>query len=432
MNTNVEVLENSKVRLTVEVDKEIVSKALTKAYKDMKSKFNVPGFRKGKVPRHMIEKIYGEKVFYDDAANNIINETFDNAIKENNVDIVAKLKYGDIQVTEIDSNKCIYKAIITIKPKITLGEYKNIELEIEGVSISDEEVDEYIRQEATKNAREINVIDRAIMPQDKVTIDFEGFIDGISFEGGAGTDFGLVIGSKSFIPGFEDQLIGKNIGDDVEVNVSFPENYHVDTLKGKPALFKVKIKDIHMTELPEINDEFVADVSEFDTLEEYKEDIRKKLAEKKEINRKNALIEQTIQKAIENANFEIPEAMIEEEIERQADLFAQNMQKQGLNIDQYLEYTGLTKEEFKENFRPQAVNQISAQLVLEEIAQQEDFEITDEEFDKELERRAAQYRMDVAKFREILNDSYKDGIKKDLKFQKAVDLLKDSAKIIEK
>ncbi len=428
---SLEKLENSKICLTVEVEKDVVDRALNKAYSEMKGKFNVPGFRKGKVPRNMIEKMYGAQVFYDDAANNIINGTLDNAIKENNVEVVARLKYGDIQVVEMNTEKCIYKATITVRPQIILGEYKNLEIEAEKLDVTDEEVNEYIEQEAAKNAREIKVEDREIRPQDIVTIDFEGFVDGEAFENGSAENHRLVIGSKSFIPGFEDQLIGKNVGDEVEVNVTFPEDYHAEDLKGKDAMFKVKIKDLYYTELPEINDDFVADVSEFDTLDEYKEDIKKNIAETKASNRKNEITNKVMQKAAENATFELPVEMVDEEIERNVEQFAQNMQKQGINLDQYLEYTDIDRDKFKENFREQAVTQLSNTLILEEIVKQENLEINDEDFEKELERRAVQYRMEIDQFKEKINDNYKESIKNDLKMQKAIDLLVETAKIIE-
>ncbi|OON94270.1 MAG: trigger factor [Candidatus Epulonipiscioides saccharophilum] len=431
LKTNVEQLENSKVCLTIEVEKDAVDKALKKAYTDMKGKFNVPGFRKGKVPRHMIENMYGSQVFYDDAANNIINETLDNAIKNNSVEIVARLKYGDIQVVEMTPEKCIYKATITTKPKVALGEYKNLEIEAEKLDVSDEEIEAYIKQEAAKNAREIRVEGRAIMPEDIATIDFEGFIDGEAFENGSAKDHRLVIGSNSFIPGFEEQLIGKNIGEEVDVNISFPADYHVDELKGKPALFKVKINDVHFTELPEINDEFVADVSEFDNLEEYKADVRKILSEQKINARKNEVIAKVLEQVIANATFELPVEMVNEEIERLVEQFSQNMKRQGVDLEKYLEYTGIDHEMFRENFKQQATTQLSNTLVLEEIAKTEDFEISDEDLEKELENRANQYHIPLDQFKKRINENYMDALKADLKIQKAIDLLVESSTIVD-
>lgn len=431
MKTNVEQLENSKVCLTIEVEKDTVDKALKKAYTDMKGRFNVPGFRKGKVPRHMIENMYGSQVFYDDAANNIINETLDNAIKNNSVEIVARLKYGDIQVVEMTPEKCIYKATITTKPKVALGEYKNLEIEAEKLDVSDEEIEAYINQEATKNAREIRVEGRAIMPEDIATIDFEGFIDGEAFENGSAKDHRLVIGSNSFIPGFEEQLIGKNIGDEIDVNLTFPADYHAEELKGKPALFKVKINDVHFTELPEINDEFVADVSEFDNLDEYKADVRKILSEQKINARKNEVIEKVLDQVIANATFELPVEMVNEEIERLVEQFSQNMKRQGVDLEKYLEYTGIDQEMFRENFKQQATTQLSNTLVLEEIAKVEDFEISDEDLEKELENRANQYHIPLDQFKQRINKNYMDALKADLKIQKAIDLLVDSSTIVD-
>ncbi|OOB78733.1 MAG: trigger factor [Epulopiscium sp. Nuni2H_MBin003] len=427
MNTKVQVLENSQVELLVEVGREIVENAITRSYNAMKSNFNIPGFRKGKVPRHIIEKMYGVEVFFDRAADNIINETFQDAIKENDIDMVAKLRSGDIEVTQMSKENMTYKAKVTVKPDVVLGEYKNQTIEVESSEVTDEEIDSFINQEATKNAREIKVTDRAVQPQDKVTIDFTGFVDGVPFEGGSGEDYALVIGSKTFIPGFEDQLIGKNIGDEVDVNVEFPEDYQSEELKGKPALFKVNIKEIEMTELPEIDDDFAADVSEFDTIAEYKADVKKNLTAKKEEERKIQISNSALDKAIENATFTIPENMIEEEIDRQLGQFSQNMSRQGLSLEQYLSYTGLDMEAFRENFKPQAEKQISGNLVLEQIANAEGFEVTDEEYEKEIEQRASQYKVETDKFRDFISEEYKDLIKGDIKIQKAVELLSETA-----
>lgn len=432
MKAQVEVMEKSQVKLTVEVDGAQVAKAVDAAYESMKKDFNIQGFRKGKVPRAMIEKMYGVEVFYNKAADIIIDETLFEAIEENKVEIAARIRPNELEVTEMNKDGMKYTAIITVKPEVTLGDYKNLKVETEKVEVTDEEVDQAVNQEASKNAREITVEDRAVMPQDKVTIDFEGFIDGEAFKGGKGEDYDLVIGSKSFIDNFEDQLIGKNIGDDVEVNVTFPENYHSKELAGKPAMFKVKIKGIKVSEVPEINDEFAADVSEFDTLAEYKADLKAKLAKDKEVNSKNVADQQAVENAVGNATIEVPEAMVDEQVERNIKNFENRMKAQGLELAQYLQFTGQDMEAFKANFKQDAEHQIKSRLVLEKIAEVENITVSDEEIDEELKQIAEMYRMPFEELKKSFANYEKETLAADIKVQKAAKVITDSAEIVVK
>lgn len=432
MNTQVEVMENSQVKLTVEVDGAQVTKAVDKAYEAMKKDFNIQGFRKGKVPRAMIEKMYGVEVFYNKAADILIDETLFEAIEEHKIAIAARIRPNELEVTEMNKDGMKYTAMITVKPEVTLGDYKNLKVEAEKVEVTDEEVEEAVQKEANKNAREIAVEDRAVMPQDKVTIDFEGFVDGEAFEGGKGVDYDLVIGSKSFIDNFEDQLIGKNIGEEVEVNVTFPAEYHVATLASKPALFKVMIKGIKVNELPEINDDFAADVSEFDTLAEYKEDLKAKLLKDKEVNSKNIADQQAVEDAVANANIVVPEAMVEEQVERNVKNFENRMRAQGLELAQYLQFTGQDMEAFKANFAKDAEHQIKSRLVLEKIAEVENITVSDEEIDEELKQIAEMYRMPFEELKKSFGAYEKDSLTADLKVQKAAKVITESAEVVTK
>ncbi|ONI38127.1 trigger factor [Candidatus Epulonipiscium fishelsonii] len=431
MKTNVELLENSQVKLIVEVEEDIVSKAINQAYESMKKDFNVDGFRKGKVPRQMIEKIYGPEVFFNKAIDLIIDETLTAAIDENNIDIIARLRENDLVVLDMSKEKAKYEATIAVRPTITLGEYKNLEIEVEPLAVTEEEVDIYLNKEAEKNARSIIVEDRIIEPQDKAFIDFEGFVDGEAFEGGKGSNYGLVIGSKSFIPGFEDQLIGKKVGDEVEVSVTFPEEYHSEDLKGKPAIFKVKINEVEVTEIPTIDDEFAADVSEFDTLEEFKEDVRKTLLDQKEKSRTTELQGKAVEKAVQNATFELPPALVEENVDRSIQNFASRMEQQGLKIQQYLQFAGLDMEKFRENFRPEAIAHISSSFVLEKIAEVENLVVSDEEVEEHFIEMSKHYNMPVEQVKQAIGRNI-PMLKEDLKLQKAADMLVSTAKIIEK
>nr|WP_302598930.1 trigger factor [uncultured Cellulosilyticum sp.] len=432
MSTQVEKMEKSQVKLTVEVEGAKVVKAIDKAYEAMKKDFNVQGFRKGKVPKAMIEKMYGVEVFFNKAADILIDETLFEAIEENKIEIAARIRPNELEVTEMSKEGMKYTAIITVKPEVTLGDYKELTVEVEKAEVTDEEVDAKVNAEAQKNAREITVTDRAVMPQDKTVIDFEGFVDGVAFEGGKGTDYPLVIGSKSFIDNFEDQLIGKNIGEEVEVNVTFPADYHVADLAGKPAMFKVTVKSITVNELPEINDEFAADISEFETLAEYKADIKAKLEKEKETANKAAAEQQAIDKAVENANIEVPEAMIEENVDRNVDTFASRMQAQGLQLDQYLQFTGQTMEAFRENFKADSEKQIATRLVLEKVAEVENVTVSEEELDEELKHIALHYNMKLEEIKKAFAGFQGESLKQDLKVQKAAKVITESAKVVEK
>ena len=432
MNAQVEVMEKSQVKLTVEIDGAQVAKAVDAAYEAMKKDFNVQGFRKGKVPRAMIEKMYGVEVFYNKAADILIDETLFEAIETNKVEIAARIRPNELEVTEMNKDGMKYTAIITVKPEVTLGDYKNLKVEADKVEVTDEEVDEAVNAEAAKNAREITVEDRAVMPQDKVTIDFEGFIDGEAFQGGKGTDYDLVIGSKSFIDNFEDQLIGKNIGEEVEVNVTFPQEYHAKELAGKPAMFKVVIKGIKVSEVPEINDDFAADISEFDTLAEYKADLKAKLLKDKEVSSKNVADQQAVENAVANATIEVPEAMVDEQVERNIKNFEGRMKAQGLELAQYLQFTGQDMEAFKANFKEDAAHQIKSRLVLEKIAEVENITISDEEIEAELKQIAEMYRMPFEELKKSFASYEKESLAADLKVQKAAKVITDSAEVVVK
>lgn len=432
MNTQVEVLEKSQVKLTVEVGAKEVSEAIAKAYTAMKKDFNMPGFRKGKVPRAMVEKMYGVEVFYNKAADILIDETLYTALEEQNIQIAARIRQGELSVEEMSQEGMKYTAIIAVKPEVTLGDYKGVKVEVEKAEVTEEEVNAALTQEAEKNSREITVTDRAVEPQDKVTIDFEGFVDGEAFEGGKGEDYDLVIGSKSFIDNFEDQLIGKNIGEEVEVNVTFPEEYQAKELAGKPAMFKVTIKAIVVKELPEINDDFAADVSEFETLNEYKESIKAKLQEQKESAYQDEIENKAIEAAVENSTLEIADAMIEEQADRNVKEFAMRMQYQGLQLEQYLQFTGSTMEAFRENFKADAATQLRSRLVLEKVAEAENIQVSDEEFEEELKTLATRYNMEFDKLKESLGEGEKIMLASDLKVQKAAKIITDSAVVTQK
>ena len=432
MNTEVKALENSIVSLTVEVGAAEVTKAIDKAYNEMKKDFNMPGFRKGKVPKAMVEKMYGPEVFFNKAADIVIDETLGKAVEENKIEMAARLRQGDVEVVEMSKEGMKYIVNITVKPEVELGEYKNLQVEVEKVQVSDEEVDMEIAKEAEKNAREITVTDRAVQPQDKTVIDFEGFVDGEAFEGGKGTDYELVIGSKSFIDGFEDQLIGKNIGEEVEVNVTFPAEYHAENLAGKPAMFKVTVKEIKVKELPEINDEFAADVSEFETLADYKADIKARLLTQKEAGQKAEIENQSIEKAVENAKLEVPAAMIEDQVDRSIKEFEMRMRQQGLELAQYLQFTGMDMDKFRENFQKDAEFQLRSRAVLEKIVEVEEITVSEEELAVEIEKLAARYKMDVEELNRSFGGYEKEMLSSDLKVQKAAEMITSTANVVTK
>ena len=426
MSVQVENLEKNMAKLTIEVSAEEVEKAIQAAYLKEKSKISLPGFRKGKVPRNMIEKMYGAAVFYEDAANTLIQENYPSAVDESGVDIVSR---PTIDVVQIESGKpFIFTAEVAVRPEVKLGKYMGVQVTKIDTSVSDEEVAEALEKERNNNARTVSVTDRAVAMGDTAVIDFEGFVDGVAFEGGKGENHSLEIGSHSFIDTFEDQLVGKNVGDEVEVNVTFPEQYHAADLAGKPALFKVKINEIKAKELPELDDEFAQDVSEFDTLAEYKEDVKKRLVEQKENEAKRTKEDEAIQKIIDKSTMEIPEAMIQTQCENMVNEFAQRIAQSGLSMEQYMQFSGLTVEKLMEQVRPEAETRIKSSLVLEQIAKEENIEVSDADIDAEVEKMAAAYGMEADKLKEYMGDAEKESMKRDLAVTKAVDLIMENVK----
>ncbi len=425
MSVQVEKLEKNMAKLTIEVSSEEFENAIAKAYKKNKNKISMPGFRKGKAPRAMIEKMYGKGIFYEDAANSIIPDAYADAAKESELEIVAQ---PEIDVTQIESGKpFIFTATVALKPEVTLGEYKGIEVEKKEAEVTDEEVEAEINKVRESNARMLDIDDRATQDGDTVLIDFDGYVDGKQFEGGKADDYSLVLGSHSFIDNFEEQLVGKNIGDAVEVNVTFPENYQAEELQGKPAVFKVKIKEIKVKELPELDDDFAQDVSNFDTIAEYKEDLKKKLTENKEEALKREREEAVIGKIIENAQMDIPEQMVDAQTRQMTQEFAQRLSSQGLSIDQYMQFTGLTPQKMIEELKPQALKRIQSRLVLEAVVAAENIETTEEELDKEIENMASMYQMEVDKLKEVIGEEEKKQIGLDLAVQKAVEIVTEAA-----
>lgn len=426
MSVQVENLEKNMAKLTIEVAAEEVEKAIQAAYLKERGKISIPGFRKGKVPRNMIEKMYGAGIFYEDAVNTLIQENYPTAVDESGVDIVSR---PTIDVVQIESGKpFIFTAEVAVRPEVKLGKYLGVQVTKIDTSVSDEEVAEALEKERNNNARTVSVTDRAVAMGDTAVIDFEGFVDGVAFEGGKGENHPLEIGSHSFIDTFEDQLVGKNVGDEVEVNVTFPEQYQAAELAGKPAMFKVKINEIKTKELPELDDDFAQDVSEFDTLAEYKEDVKKRLVEQKENEAKRTKEDEAIQKIIDKSTMEIPEAMLETQCENMINEFAQRIAQSGLSMEQYMQFSGLTIDKLKEQVRPEAETRIKSSLVLEQIAKEENIEVTDAEIDAEVEKMAAAYGMEADKLKEYMGDAEKESMKRDLAVTKAVDLIMENVK----
>ncbi len=428
MSLQVEKLENNMAKLTIEVEATELEKAIQAAYQKNKGKISVPGFRKGKVPRQLIEKMYGKEVFYEDAANALIPDAYEKALEDCEETIVSTPK---IEVTQIEAGKpFIFTAEVALKPEVKLGKYKGVKVEKADTDVTDDEINEQIEKERENNARMIEVEGRAIENGDVATIDFEGFVDGVAFEGGKGENYPLTIGSGSFIPGFEDQLIGKNKDEEVEVKVTFPEDYHAEDLKGKEALFKVSVKEVKVKELPALDDEFASEVSEFDTLAEYKEDVKKKLAEKKEKEARNAKEEAVLDAIIADAAMDIPDAMLETQQRQIVDEFAQRLQMQGLSLEQYFQFTGLNAEKLLEQVKPQADRRIKSRLVLEAIVAAENIAASEEEYEKELARMAEVYNMEIDKVKEMLgdNEKAKKQILDDLAITKAADFVVEQAK----
>ena len=426
MSVQVENLEKNMAKLTIEVPAEELEKAIQAAYMKQKGKIALPGFRKGKVPRHMIEKMYGVEIFYEDAANELISNEYPKAVDESGLDIVSR---PTVDVTQIEKGKpFIFTAEVAVKPEVTLGKYMGVQVTKIDTSVTEEEVDAEVEKERESNARTITVEDRPVADGDTAVIDYEGFVDGTPFEGGKGENHSLVIGSHSFIDTFEDQLIGKNAGDEVEVNVTFPEDYHAADLAGKPAVFKVKINEIKAKELPELDDDFAQDVSEFDTLAEYKESVKTKLQERKEAVAKRDKEEEAINKIIEKSEMEIPDAMVETQVASMMNDFAGRMSQQGLTMEQYMKFTGMTAEKLQEQMKPEAVKRIQTSLVLEKIAKEENIEVSDEDVEAEVVRMAEMYGMEADKLKEYMGDDERDSMKKDLAIQKAVDLIMENIK----
>lgn len=421
MKFEIKEQKDNTAKLEIVVPAEEFDAAIQKAYEKNKGQFKIDGFRKGKVPYAMIEKMYGPAVFYEEAANEVIPEAYAEAAKESGLDIVAQ---PEINVTKIaKGNDLVFEAEVTLKPEVTLGKYKGVKVDAIEVAVTDEEVEAEIERVKENNARLVAADDKAIEDGDQAIIDFEGFVDGEAFAGGKGEDYPLVIGSHSFIDTFEDQLIGKKVGDDVDVNVTFPEQYQAAELAGKSALFKVKVKEIKVKEYPEVDDEFAQEVSEFDTLAEYKEDIKKNLLDTKEKEAAREKESNIIEAIVKDTKMDIPEKMIDASAERMVQEFAQQMQMQGITFDQYLQMTGSTMDQMKEQVRPQAQARVETSLVLEAIVEAEKIEASDDELKEELEKMSKMYNMEVEKIEAMLGDEDKENIKKDICTRKAAELV---------
>lgn len=428
MSLQVEKLEKNMAKLTVEVPAEQFEKALTTAFNKNKSKFNIPGFRKGKAPQAMIEKMYGVEVLYEDAINAALDETYGDAVDESGLDIVSR---PEIDVVQVEKGKdMIYTATVAVKPEVTLGEYKGIEVEKASAEVTDEDIEAELKKVQEQNSRLITVEDRAVEDGDETVINFEGFVDGVPFEGGKGEDYPLTIGSHSFIDTFEEQLIGKNIGEECEVNVTFPAEYHAPELAGKPALFKVTVKEIKRKELPELNDEFAGEVSEFETLEEYKNDVKDKLLLKKQKDAATENENRVVDKVVENAAMDIPEPMVDSQVNNMVNDYARRMQSQGLSLEQYMQFTGMTIETLKEQMRPQAVKRIQTRLVLEAVVKAENIEVADDAVENEINNMAVSYKMEAAQIKEYMGENGIAQMKEDLAVQEAVDFLVAEAKLV--
>ena len=426
MSLQVEKMEKNMAKLTIEVAAEDLEKAMQNAYQKAKGRISIPGFRKGKAPRKMIEQMYGKGVFLEDAVNALIPEHYSKALAECELEIVSQ---PTIDITQAEPGKAfIFTAEVAVKPEVTLGDYKGVEVPKTEITVTDEDVEAELKKEQEKNSRTVTVEDRGAENGDITTIDFEGFVDGEAFEGGKGTDYPLTLGSNSFIPGFEDQLVGSKAGDHVEVKVTFPEEYQAKELAGKEAVFQCDVKKVEAKELPELDDDFAQDVSEFDTLAEYKEDVKKNLTEKKEKAARTAKENAAVDKAIENAEMDIPDAMLNTQVRQMLDDFSRRMQSQGLTMEQYFQFTGMTLDKMQEEMKPQALKRIQTRLVLEKIAEVENIQPTEEEVEEEFKKMADAYKMEVEKIKELLGDRELEQMKKDMAVQKAVTLIADEAK----
>lgn len=426
MSLQVEKLEKNMAKLTIEADAETFEKAVEKAYQKQKSRISIPGFRKGKVPRQMVERMYGKEVFYEEAANLLIPDVYDEALDECEEDIVSS---PQIEVVQIESGKpFIFTATVALKPEVKLGKYKGVKVDKIDTTVTDEEIDAEINRERESNARNITVNDRPVKDGDMTTLDFEGFVDGEAFEGGKGENYPLTIGSGAFIPGFEEQLVGAEVGKEVEVKVTFPEDYQAEHLQGKEAVFKCTVKEIKEKELPELNDEFASDVSEFDTLAEYREDVKKNLEEKKTQDAKRAKEDAAVKAAVDDSEMEIPEAMLETQQKQMVDEFAQRITMQGLSMEQYFQFTGTNYQQMVEQVKPQAEERVRSRLVLEAVAKAENIEATEEDYEAELKTMADVYQMELDKVRDLLGEREKKNIMLDLVVRKAAEFIAENAK----
>ncbi|MBQ8947708.1 MAG: trigger factor [Lachnospiraceae bacterium] len=425
MKVSVEKQEGSMALLTIEVEAEKLEKAIEEAYQKDKSKMSVPGFRKGKVPRQMIEKMYGPEVFYDRASDILIRETIEEACDESGEEIVSS---PVVDIEQIEKGKpFIYTASVALKPPVELGEYKGVVIDKVNTEVTDDDVNEAIERERKNNARQITVTDRPVQDGDTILLDFEGFVDGVPFEGGKGGDYSLKIGSGSFIPGFEDQLIGQNIGEECEVNVTFPEDYHAKDLAGKAAVFKCMVNEIKYDELPELDDDYASDISEFETFDEYKADVRKNLEERRQKEAREAKEDAAVAAAVENAKIDIPGPMLDAQKDRMISEFAQQLMYQGMSFDEYTQYSGVTREQMKDQIEPQAETRIRNRLVLEAIAEAEKLEATEEQYQEELKTMAEAYGQDVDKIKEDITEDVEKMIRDDLKVRNAAEFLADNA-----
>ena len=425
MAVKCEEVEKNLQKLTFEVSVDDFEKAIDRAYKKNKNKFNIPGFRKGKAPKAIVIKNFTKAVFYDDALNDVLPDAYEAALKESGLDVVARPEFD---VEEIkDGEPVVFTALVTTKPEVKLGDYKGIEVEKVDYTVTDEDVDKDIESVRARNARVVTVDDRAVESGDIAVIDFEGFVDDVPFEGGKGENYELEIGSNTFIPGFEDQIIGAKVDDLIDVNVTFPEEYHAEELKGKPAVFKVKVNEIKVRELPELDDDFASEVSEFDTLADYKADVRAKLEEKAKENAEAQIQNAVVDKAIENAEFDVPEAMIEYQIDMIVNDMAQRLSYQGMNLDMYMQYTGQTMESMREAYREQATKQVNASLVIDAVSAAEGIEVSPEEVELNLVDMSKKYNMELDKLKELISEPEMDNIKKEMVFTKTIEMLANNA-----
>lgn len=428
MSLQVERLEHNMAKLTIEVSAEDLEKALQNAYNKQKKNISVPGFRKGKVPRQMVEKMYGAEIFYEDAANALIPEAYAKAYDECELTLASQ---PEIEVTQIEKGKpFIFTALVAVKPEVKLGEYKGVEVDKYSNRVTAKEIDAKLEEERNKNARTITVEGRPVQNDDEVILDFEGFVDGVPFEGGKGENYNLTIGSGTFIPGFEEQLVGVEAGAEVEVNVTFPEDYHSEDLKGKAATFKCTVHEIKAKELPELDDEFAAEVSEFDTLEELKADIKAKMKEQKVAEGKKAQEDQAIDAVIAASEMDIPEAMIKTEARQMVESFARNIQQQGLTFEQYMQFTGMNPDKMVEEMTPQAEKRIQTRLVLEAIVAAENITVSDEKLNEEIAKMAEMYGMKAEELQSYMGEAEKEQMKGDVAIEEAVKVITDN--VVEK